>query len=129
MDAKQPALHSVTVTVMILTAIAVAFNVFVFATNVHSLVYTGGSPRSNMLIELDSGAVYVCSPCNAAEGLWVRWFYQGEPLEIADQLRFESQAGYRFYRVRGRDSSEVMLVETPNRLVVARLSRFGKGEM
>ena len=128
MDGRQPALHRVTVTVMILTAFAATFNLIVFASNVHQLVYTGVSSRSNMLIELDSGAVYACFPCNAAEGQWVRWFYQGEPLEIADQLRYESQAGYRYYRVRGRDPSEVMVVESPDSFVVARLSRFGKGE-
>ena len=113
MTVSNPKLHPAAVKVLILTAVFVTLNLLVFGSHIHHQIHTGGAPVTNETICLPSGAVYSCYSCNAAESLWIRLFYQGQPVRISGEFPYAIQAGYRYYSVRGQDPSEVLLAEKP----------------
>ena len=111
-------LHPATVVVLILTVVFVTLNIFIMATNVQQLVTVGSANRTSENLTLPSGAAYDCFRCTYPEAVWIRWFYQGERLEIPGEFPSEIQAGYRYYRVKGMDPADAMVVEKAREVIV-----------
>ena len=110
MAESRKGLHPATVLVLILTVVFVTLNLSILATNVHQRVTVGGNPSDNRIFNPPTGGNYYGITCTGPEALLVRWFYQGEPLESEDS--------FRYYRVKGMDPADAMLLEFSGELII-----------